>query len=138
MDLLTRLKPLTRKWKAEAKVGGKGFQGQFGEKFFKENNKQFGKMGATFYIPPYVFKQGKLQSLLGDIKAALDGYVPAGPIRGDKHLDGAINYRYELNGPIDIENGIIYGDISTPGTYKYMYSGNVGGAYKPTNVQDTF
>ena len=136
VELVNLLDPLTKKWRASAKVGGLNIPGRrhgaFGEKAFSEDGVQFGKMGATFYIPVWVLREGKHHQLYNDILDALQGYVPAGPIKGDKHLHGAINYRYDLTGPIDIKKGV---DLETNHA---MYNANVGGPYKPGTVEDIF
>ncbi len=93
-------------------------------------HKQYGKC-ATMYIPPIIFKQGKLQEFIEDVQSALKGYDKTGAIHGDKSLDGTIHYRYELSKPINIEEGINHS------VYSIFYQANRG-AHNIDNNPDPF
>ena len=122
--LYERLKPVTEKWGAHAKVG-------VGVDFLP-GTVQFGKKGATIYIPPEVIKNNEVQLLLSDIQSAIGGYKKAGTISGDKSITNNITYRYELNEPIP------YGEGIPMDQYRKMYTSNTGGDYKPSDVPDLF
>jgi hypothetical protein len=123
------LKPVIDKYRCSAKIGGIG---QISSDSFKPGQVQYGKQGATIYIPPDVINSGRQQEMLSDIKNALSGYKKGGTISGDQALTPSIHYRYELLGPAPKE-GI---DLST---YRNMYSPNQdGGVYKPNDVEDLF
>jgi hypothetical protein len=123
------LKPVIDKYRCSAKIGGTG---QISSDAFKPGQVQYGKQGATIYIPPDVINSGRQQEMLSDIKNALSGYKKGGTISGDQALTPSIHYRYELLGPAPKE-GI---DLST---YRNMYSPNQdGGVYKPNDVEDLF
>lgn len=122
--LYDKLLPVTQKWGAYAKVG-------VGAEFLP-GTVQWGKKGATIYIPPEVIKNGKQTELLSDIQSAIGGYNKKGTIQGDKSITDNITYRYELSGEIPYGEGINYNQ------YKEMYTSNTGGSYKPNNVPDLF
>ena len=123
------LKPIIDKYRCSAKIGGTG---QISSDAFKPGQVQYGKQGATIYIPPDVINSGRQQEMLSDIKNALLGYKKGGTISGDQAITPSIHYRYELLGSIPKE-GI---DLST---YRNMYSPNQdGGVYKPNDVEDLF
>ena len=123
------LKPIIDKYRCSAKIGGIN---QISSDAFKPGQVQYGKQGATIYIPPDVINSGRQQEMLSDIKNALSGYKKGGTISGDQSLTPSIHYRYELLGPTPKE-GI---DLST---YRNMYSPNQdGGLYKPNDVEDLF
>jgi hypothetical protein len=122
------LKPVIDKYKSSAKVGGTY---QNSAEAFKPGQPQYGKQGATIYIPPEVINSGRQQEMLSDIQSAISGYKKGGVISGDQAITPSIHYRYELMGPIP-KNGI---DNTT---YSKMYSANQGGSYKPSDVNDIF
>jgi hypothetical protein len=124
-ELFEKLSPLSKKWRFHAKVG---LNTQI-----QPNHVQWGKQGATIYIPPEVIKNGKTIDLLNDINTSLGGYKKSGKISGDKQINNRIHYRYDLNSPIED-----YGEGVSLSHYKARYNANEGGSYKPDNVPDLF
>lgn len=123
--IFQQLEPVVNNWNATAKVGV--------NVNFQPGSVQFGKKGATIYIPPNVIKNGQVEQMLGDIKSAMFGYKKKGTISGDKSLTDNITYRYELNDEIPAAEGI------NMDQYRQMYQANEEGAtYKPENVTDLF
>jgi len=123
-DLYQRLLPFVEKWGALAKVGVL--------QNFEKGNIQYGKMGASIYIPVEVLNKNQQKAMLDDLQSTLSGYNKKGSISGDKSITDNITYRYELKGPVPKE-GI---DFTS---YKAMYKGNEAGAtYKPDDVEDIF
>lgn len=139
-DVLT---PVINKYGAHGKVGGTG---QIALDEMKPGRNQYGKQGATIYIPVNVINSNLQKQMFEDIKTAISGYKKGGIISGDKALTPAIHYRYELLGPIDYKNGIstLSPGIDPitkeriPSDYENMYSKNEGGSYKPDDVPDIF
>lgn len=121
-ELYQALKPLASKWGFNAKVGVNVNMGGV----------QWGKGGATIYIPPDVIKNNQTNQLLQDIQSAISGYKKGGKIDGDKAITPAIHYRYELSTAIDPAKGLSVDE------YRAAYNPNSGGAYKPDNVPDLF
>lgn len=120
-----RLKPIIDKWGAYAKVAA--------ETEFEPWSIQWGKKGASIYIPPKLIENGQYENFLYDINGALNDYTKEGGIYGDKSLNTFITYRYELKAPIDSKKGVDYT------TYKNLYQRNTENAtYKPSNVVDLF
>lgn len=127
--LKEKLWPVAQKWGAEAKVGGLY---QTSAETFKKGQKQYGKQGATIYIPPSVINSGRQKEMLSDIQNAINGYKKEGSISGDQMITPNIGYRYELLGPISKE-GI------DRKSYKAMYNSNEDAtSYKPNDVEDLF
>lgn len=123
-ELFEKLLPLSKKWGFHAKVGV--------NTKIQPNDVQWGKQGASVFIPPEVIKNGKTIDLLNDINTALGDYKKSGKISGDKEINNRIHYRYEFNSPID------YGVGVTDSHYKALRKDNKGGPYKPDNVPDLF
>ena len=121
-ELYEALKPLSKKWNFNGKVGVN----------VNMRGAQSGKGGATIYIPPAVIENNQVNELLQDIKSAIGGYKKGGKIDGDREITPAIHYRYELNKPIDPAKGISIDE------YRSAYNPNSGGPYKPDNVPDLF
>jgi hypothetical protein len=148
-DKLTRI---AQKYNATAKVGG---EYHFSSESYKPGQYQYGKAGVTMYIPTDVIKAGRQQEMLTDIQNAISGYKKGGTIQGDQAITPQIHYRYELQGPINYEEGVsltsnipVKNSDGTPtmkdgeqvytSEYSQMYSKNEGGAYKPDDVNDLF
>lgn len=129
--LKEKLWPVTKKWNAHAKVGGLKHTDGVSYPSMQQGGVQYGKQGATIYIPVDVINNGKQQEMLSDIQNAIAGYKKGGDISGDQAITPAIHYRYELLGPVPKE-GI---DMKT---YGVMYNKNSGGSYKPYDVDDLF
>lgn len=125
--LYEKLKPVVDKWGARAKVGGDNIQ-----VFNNVSSPQWGKQGATIYIPPDVIAKGKQAEFLSDIQTAISGYSKKGTIQGENMITDNIGYRYDFNNPIDSKIG---SDYNSAGGYRK----NVAGMkYKPDNVEDLF
>ena len=129
--LKEKLWPVTQKWNAGAKVGGIKHTDGVTYPSMQPGGVQYGKQGATIYIPVDVINSGKQQEMLSDIQNAIAGYKKGGNISGDQAITPSIHYRYELLGPVPKE-GI---DMKT---YDVMYNKNSGGPYKPDDVEDLF
>lgn len=140
--LYDRLEPVMKKWGAQAKVGVlQDFQPleYYTKKGYSYDealnmSKQFGKKGASIYIPAKVYRNNQQREFLSDIQSAIEGYEKKGGISGDKSISDNITYRYELDRPIDYGEGVKDRD-----TYHSMYAENrVGSKYKPDDVPDLF
>jgi len=129
--LKNELEPLLQKWDAYGKVGGKGQV----EGFIHGHN-QYGKQGATIYIPQSIIDSGQQKQFYDELVSTLSKYKnKGGTINGDKMLTPQIHYRYELT------------DVIPPGGlrdykhYNALYnnaSANANSVYKPNNVVDLF
>lgn len=127
IDVAQRMQPVLQKYKMYMKVASNNtYIAGIGD----PSHKQYGKCG-TMYIPPFVFKDGRTQEFLDDVKNALKGYEKKGAIFGDKSIDDTIHYRYELCKPINIEEGINHG------LYSILYEPNRG-EYNILDNKDPF
>ena len=132
LQLYKLLNGVAKKWGATGKIGGAGKYNN-GAQMYVPSHGQWGKQGATLYIPPKVLKSGKQGEMLRDIQNKLANYNKSGKISGDKMLDDQVAYRYELGKSIDPTQGV---DMKT---YANLYSSNVsGGKYKIDDIQDIF
>ncbi len=125
------LKPVVNKWGAEAKVGGISHTDGVTFDSMKPGGVQYGKQGATIYIPVDVINTGRQKEMLADIQNALTGYNKGGNISGDQAITPSIHYRYEYLGPVPKE-GLPRENA------RAMYNENDGGPYKPDDVEDLF
>ena len=66
-----------------------------------ERHRQYGK-GCAIYLPVSYFHRGVVGEVLETIHNLLQkgGYLKRGRIKGDKHFEGSIHYRYEANIPM--------------------------------------
>jgi len=124
------LKPIVDRWGAEAKVGGINHTSGMYDSM-KPGGIQYGKQGATIYIPVDVINSGRQKEMLADIQNALTGYNKGGNISGDQAITPSIHYRYEYVGPVPKE-GLPRENV------RAMYNKNDGGPYKPDDVEDLF
>jgi hypothetical protein len=124
--LYEKLEPIVSKYGAMGKVGGIDQVGGY-----VMIGKQYGKQGATIYIPPSVINSNKHKDMLMEIQSVLDGYTRGGNISGDNPINNTIHYRYEFDRPVPKEG--VSEEI-----YRQIYNKNTGGPYKPDNVIDIF
>jgi ribosome-binding protein aMBF1 (putative translation factor) len=129
--LKEKLWPVGQKWNSEIKVGGTVHNDGVTFPSMQPGGKQYGKQGATIYIPVDVVNSGRAGEMLRDIETAIAGYKKGGSISGDKELTPAIHYRYEYVGPVPKE-GLPRKNA------RAMYNKNDGGPYKPDDVPDLF
>jgi hypothetical protein len=143
--LKEKLWPVGQKWNSEIKVGGTVHNDGVTFPSMQPGGNQYGKQGATIYIPVDVVNSGRAGEMLRDIETAIAGYKKGGSISGDKELTPAIHYRYELMGPIPKEGVSTKSPGIDPITkkpiqsdYAKKYSTNKGSSYKPDDVPDLF
>lgn len=123
------------KWRALAKVGGeeKAHKTVIPGYMIIPGHVDWGKSGATIYVPPSVFKHNHLQEFVDDILGAtLDYHCEITPLC-TKHLCGNLYYRYELDRPCDITVGVPHSQYR-----EYYTVANPDTPYKPDDVIDPF
>ncbi|WP_330927166.1 hypothetical protein [Candidatus Sororendozoicomonas aggregata] len=129
------------KWGASAKVGGEPIEDSDDEILCAEIkgyivsplSSQFGKTGATIYVPPRVFQGDYLQDFIDDILKATDDYDCEIKPSYAKYLCASLYYRYEFCEKLDITVGVPFGQ------YRAMYAyGHSAKSYKPSDVDDPF
>jgi len=125
--LYEKLLSVANKWGADAKVSGENIQ-----VFTNLKSPQWGKQGASIYIPPEVISKGQVNDMLLDIQSAITQYSKKGNISGDQMITNNIGYRYDFNQPINYKKGV---DTYSEGG---GYRANEGGDYKPSGVIDLF
>ena len=121
------------KWKANGKVYGESKNPVKPGYGFHPDDSQWGKTGATIYVPPFVFQKGQLKAFIQDIIISLEGYHCNTTIPSEKRLAKHLFYRYELSIPCDVSIGV--SDEVYSATY---VSAETAKHYKPDEVNDPF